>query len=110
MPQDSPVTQVSASLLVGGFLLSSRALTCAEGTSGHLPTGKGENPVPSKILLVKIPICAMCHNFAKSTDMGPIISTRVCRVREVLHGVGADGVGVKFPFFCSKLQLFALVL
>ena len=30
--------------------------------------------------------------------------------REVLHGVGADGVGVKFPIFCSKLLLFALVL
>ena len=28
--------------------------------------------------------------------------------REVLHGVGADGVGVKFPIF--KLLLFALVL
>ena len=31
------------------------------------------------------------------------------KAREVLHGVGADGVGVKFPHFCSKLLLFALV-
>ena len=30
--------------------------------------------------------------------------------REVLHGVGADGVGVKFPHFYSKLQSLALVL
>ena len=29
--------------------------------------------------------------------------------REVLHGVGADGAGVKFHF-CSKLLLFAFVL
>ena len=28
--------------------------------------------------------------------------------REVLHGVGADGVGVKFPHFCSKLLLLPL--
>ena len=30
--------------------------------------------------------------------------------REVSHGVGADGVGVKFPIFAVKLLLFALVL
>ena len=29
---------------------------------------------------------------------------------KVLNGVGVDGVGVKFPIFASKQQLFALVL
>ena len=30
----------------------------------------------------------------------PLEAVRI--FREVLHGVGADGVGVKFPLFCSK--------
>ena len=44
-------------------------------------------------------------------DVSETIPTTFCPpFREVLHGVGADRVGVKFPIFCSKFQLCALVL
>ena len=51
------------------------------------------------------------ENFPKSLLRLFFALTEVILFSEViLLGVGADGVGVKFPHFCSKLLLFALVL
>ena len=53
-PQNSPVTQVSASLLVGGHYSAVCALTCEGGIPGRFLAGKRKTLVPSKIPLAKI--------------------------------------------------------
>ena len=65
-PQNSPITQVSASLLVGLLVaFTQRARSdLRRGNSGALSHRKRETPGPSKILLAKIPLvqCIKCAN------------------------------------------------
>ena len=63
-----------------------------------IPGKEGKNAQKSK----EIPCDEKSKEIQKSKE-------RKIRVREVLHGVGADGVGVKFPIFavnCCKNALF----